>query len=199
LPIANVPGRAYAYSNFGFCLLGRIIETVTGQSYQQHVASRILRRCGVQDMSVAANTESERHSREVSYYGQSGENPYGMNVRRMDSHGGWIGTARDLAAFAMHLDGRWTRARLLGAPTIATMTSSSTANRNYAKGWAVNQVGNWWHNGSLPGTTSIVVRTSSGLCWSALANSRRPGTPDVNRALDDMVWEMVRQVGDWRG
>ena len=28
-----------------------------------------------------------------------------MNVKRMDSHGGWIATASDLVQFATHVDG----------------------------------------------------------------------------------------------
>jgi hypothetical protein len=77
------------------------------------------------------------------------------------------------------------------------MTSASTANSSYAKGWAVNRLNNWWHGGSLPGTTSIVVRTSGGFCWAALANSRRFGS-EMGRAFDEMVWSMVRQVKAWR-
>jgi hypothetical protein len=43
-----------------------------------------------------------------------------------------------------------------------------------------------------------MVRTASGFCWAALANGRRPGAPDINLPLDNMVWDMVRQVETWR-
>ena len=197
VPLTNPPGQSFAYSNFGFCLLGRVIEAATGRSYAEHVQRRVLDRCGARRMSLAGNTLGDRASQEVRYYGQSGENPYDMNVRRMDSHGGWLATGSDLTAFAMHVDGFMTTPNILRADTIGTMTTPSTANRNYAKGWSVNSMNNWWHNGSLPGTATILVRTASGFCWAALANTRRPNS-DMDLALDRMVWEMVQSVSAWR-
>ena len=70
------------------------------------------------------------------------------------------------------------------------------ANPQYAKGWAVNSLNNWWHVGSLPGTTSIVVRTASGFCWAALLNTRETNA-DTGGALDSMMWDMVKQVRSW--
>ena len=37
---------------------------------------------------------------EVTYYGQDGDDPYDKPLSRMDSHGGWIASAADLARFA---------------------------------------------------------------------------------------------------
>jgi CubicO group peptidase (beta-lactamase class C family) len=33
------PGSVGAYSNFGYCVLGRIVEQVTGQSYETYCAT----------------------------------------------------------------------------------------------------------------------------------------------------------------
>jgi CubicO group peptidase (beta-lactamase class C family) len=195
--LTNPPGQSYAYSNFGFCVLGRVIEAVAGRPYMEHVQQRILARCGVTGMSLAGNTLADRAPQEVRYYGQGGENPYGMNVRRMDSHGGWLASAREAVAFATHVDGFTSVPDILRPDTLRVMAAATPANRNYAKGWAINRANNWWHNGSLPGTVSILVRTSRGLCWAAFANTRRPSS-DINLALDNMVWDMVRQVGPWR-
>lgn len=197
LPLANPPGERYGYSNFGYCVLGRVIETVTGRQYAAHVQQVILDRCGAGGMRIAGNTLADRAPQEVRYYGQAGENPYGINVRRMDAHGGWVSTAADLVRFAIRVDGFATAPDVLRSETIRMMTTASGANASYAKGWSVNTRNNWWHGGSLPGTISILVRTSGGFCWAALANSRRPES-DVNRALDDMVWAMVREVPAWR-
>ena len=38
-PLSNVPGTTYAYSNFGYCILGRVIEKITGMPYAQAVDS----------------------------------------------------------------------------------------------------------------------------------------------------------------
>ena len=193
-PLKNEPGEHYAYSNFGYCVLGRVIEKVSGRPYDLFVQQVVLKPCGVSDMQVAGNTLAQRAAKEVVYYGRN-ESPYGMNVRRMDSHGGWIGTARDLVQFAMQAGGCRTVPNLLRAETIKTMRTASAANRNYACGWCVNRVPNYWHDGSLPGTTSIMVQTASGLCWAALANARGQGT---GLALDQMMWGIAKAVPEWQ-
>jgi CubicO group peptidase (beta-lactamase class C family) len=195
--LAYPPGEHYAYSNFGFCILGRVIEKLTGVAYEQHVRDAILKRCGVTGMRIAGNTLADRAPGEAIYYGAAGQNPYDMNVRRMDSHGGWLATARDLAMFASHVDGHSAGRNILAPGSIREMTTASSANAGYAKGWAVNRVPNWWHTGSLPGTTSIMVRTASGFCWAALANTRE-ASGDTGGAMDRMMWDLVHQVNRWK-
>jgi CubicO group peptidase (beta-lactamase class C family) len=195
LPLPYAPGAHYAYSNFGYCILGRVIEKIAGQSYAEFLQQNVLAKCGIADMRVAGNTLAQRAAGEVVYYGQagSGPNPYNMNVARMDSHGGWIATASDLVQFAMHVDGFITTPNILGGNTVKTMTTASAANPHYACGWNVNNIPNWWHSGSLPGTLTILVRTASGLCWAAFTNTRAAGFN-----LDEMVWAMVKAVPAWR-
>ncbi len=41
-PLDFDPGTRYAYSNFGYCVLGRVIEQVSGLSYEKLVRTRIL-------------------------------------------------------------------------------------------------------------------------------------------------------------
>jgi CubicO group peptidase (beta-lactamase class C family) len=190
VPLTHPPGEHYAYSNFGYCVVGRIIEKVTGQTYEQHVREAVLAGCGIEDMRIAGNTLADRARGEVAYYGAPSENPYDMNVRRMDSHGGWLATAPDLVRFVTHLN-------LLRPQSVAEMTTGTPANPGYACGWAVNRVPNWWHTGSLPGTTSIMVHTASGFCWAALLNSRE-ASGHTGGALDEMMWEMVRKVKGWK-
>jgi CubicO group peptidase (beta-lactamase class C family) len=196
LPLDTTPGTHFAYSNFGYCLLGRVIEMLSGQRYETYVRDVILRRCGIDDMQIAGNTLAERQAGEVRYYAQNDGDPYGMNVRRMDSHGGWIARPADLVRFAMRVDGFATTPNILSPSTIQTMTSATSANPRYAKGWAVNQYGNWWHTGSLPGTATILVRTHSGFCWAALTNTRSPQS-GMAGDLDRLVWIMARKVAAW--
>jgi CubicO group peptidase (beta-lactamase class C family) len=195
LPLAYEPGTHYAYSNFGFCLLGRVIEKTTGQSYSEYVQQAVLSKCGVIDMQIAGNKLADRAPNEVIYYGRKSDDlaPYAMNVARMDSHGGWIATPADLVRFAMHVDGFQTTANMLRADTIKLMTTATEPNPQYACGWCVNRIPNWWHTGSLPGTLSIMVRTHSGLCWAALTNTRAADGPN----LDETMWKIVRCVPAW--
>jgi len=194
-PLDHPPGQSYAYSNFGYCVLGRVIEKVSRQGYAAFVGDAVLRRCGVIDMAIAGNTLAQRRLGEVKYYGQN-DDPYGMNVARMDSHGGWIARPADLVQFAMHVDGFAAPPNILKPDTIRTMTTASSANAGYAKGWSVNKANNWWHNGSLPGTSTLVVRTHSGFCWAAFINTRRSDSA-LDADLDKLIWTMVGEVKAW--
>ena len=195
-PLDHPPGQNYAYSNFGYCVLGRVIEKLTGQPYPDYVRAEVLSRCGITDMVIAASRIEKRRPDEVKYYGQ-GEDPYDANVARMDSHGGWLARPTDLVQFLMHIDGYAKPANILKPRTIQIMTTGSSVNHDYAKGLVVNKFDNWWHNGSLAGTTTIAVRTHGGFCWAAFTNTSRRNSK-IDDDLDTLNWNMVREVGGWR-
>jgi CubicO group peptidase (beta-lactamase class C family) len=196
-PLDHPPGQSYAYSNFGYCVLGRVIAKVARRSYADFVSEAVLKRCGIADMAIAGNTLAQRRRGEVKYYGQNRDEPYGMNVARMDSHGGWIARPADLAQFAMHVGGFAAPPNILKPETTRTMTTASSANTGYAKGWSVNKANDWWHTGSLPGTSTIVVRTHSEFCWAAFINTRRQDSA-LDGDLDKLIWTMAGQVKAWR-
>jgi CubicO group peptidase (beta-lactamase class C family) len=204
LPLTYPPGEHWAYSNFGYCVLGRVIEAVTGQPYDAYVKANILAPCGITDMKIAENKMKERAPNEVVYYGQYGENPYGFNVTRMDSNGGWIASAQDLAIFLDHVAGAGNIPALLKPETIKLMTTPAPAypqgDARYARGWMVrdNGKGNWWHNGGFPGTTTIMVRTANGMCWGGLTNTSFEPSGEMSTALDNLIWNMVRTIPGWQ-
>ena len=154
-------------------------------------------------MKIAATKRASASPNEVVYYGQYSEDPYKMNVTRMDSHGGWLASPTSLVQFLDHLGGA-TSPSLLKPESIQSMTTPAPAYPQnspvkYARGWNVRNdgKGNWWHNGSLPGTTTIMVRTASGMCWAALTNTRTEPHDQMDSALDELVWNMVRLVPAW--
>jgi CubicO group peptidase (beta-lactamase class C family) len=204
VPLTYPPGQHWAYSDFGYCVLGRLIEQLTGQPYESYVQANILAPCGITDMRIAGNTLHQRAPNEVVYYGQYDENPYNMNVTRMDSDGGWIATPSSLVQFLDHVNGIGNMPSLLKPETIRIMTTPTPVYPNtdgsaYARGWMVrnNGAGDWWHSGSLPGSTTIMVRTATGLCWAALTNTRTEPSSQIDAALDNMMWNMARSVPQW--
>lgn len=106
-----------------------------------------------------------------------------------------MGTPTDLVKFAIHVDGFDNTPDILRADTLKTMTTPSSVHANYAFGWVVNKTGNWWHNGSIPGVMTILVRTASGLCWAAFTNTRATG---ISKGIDELMWKMVRSVPSWQ-
>jgi CubicO group peptidase (beta-lactamase class C family) len=191
-PLDFAPGMHYAYSNFGFCVLGRVIERVSGMGYADYVRRYILQVCGIEGMHIAGNG-GKRSPDEVRYYDQEGRDPYYINVSRLDAAGGWLATPGDIVQFATRVDGFPTDANILKQDTITMMTTGSEANPHYAKGWEVNGRGTWWHIGDLPGSSAVVMRTPAGYCGAACMNTRRM-QPDIRIKLEHMVRDMIRGI-----
>jgi hypothetical protein len=97
----------------------------------------------------------------------------------------------------MHVSAFTPPANILKGDTVRVMTTGSSADPGYAKGWQLNKANNWWHTGSLPGTSTIIVRTHSGFCWAAFTNTRRSNS-NLTADLDKLIWTMVQQVTAWK-
>jgi CubicO group peptidase (beta-lactamase class C family) len=200
VPLTSQPGTQWIYSNFGYCLLGRVIEQVTGQPYEAYVQTNILGPCGITGMQIGRNSERQRGANEVVYIGQYSEDPYKINVSRMDSCDGWIASSTQLVQFLNHVAGAPNIVALLKPETIRAMTTPTPAspagNGRYARGWMVsdNGAGAWWHSGSLPGSTSFMTRTADGSCAAAVCNTRTEPHQEMDMALYRMMSEMVQNV-----
>jgi hypothetical protein len=67
-------------------------------------------------------------------------------------------------------------------------------------GWQVRPAGgdtNWWHTGSLDGTTTLMVRAYNGLTWVALLNTRPKDSDSLSSELDQTMWQAVESVKTW--
>ena len=135
-PLKNMPGEKFAYSNFGYCVLGRVIEKLTGEPYAAAVQRLVLQPCGIRDMRIGGDTEQERATNEATYYSAPNMgNPYGMKVARMDSHGGWLSTPTDLVKFLTRVDGFSYRPDILRKSTIKTMVTPNAASARWVCAW----------------------------------------------------------------
>jgi N-acyl-D-amino-acid deacylase len=221
-PLDFDPGTKYAYSNFGYCLLGRVIERVSGESYDEYVKTAVLTSAGAAGMRLGRSLEADRAAGEVVYYDYSGAPlaqsvfptgpetvpwPYGgFAIEAMDAHGGWLASAADLLKFLLAVDGRAVKPDILQQATIDLMVARPPlaewqgAASYYALGWQVRPTGgdaNWWHTGSLPGTSTIIVRTANNMSWVALFNSRPANADALFNELDSELWRAVNGITDW--
>lgn len=206
------PGTQSQYSNFGYCVLGRIIEKITGQTYENYVLENILIPLGMANTNLGRNLYDNQLPNEVSYYDYPGaplaysvyDNsttvpwPYGgFNIEFMDSHGGWVSSCEDLLRFVCAIDRFNTRPDILSTATIDTLVKPSAKDPNYACGIAVNIYNNWWHLGSLPGTTSEIVRNGNQqINWAILLNTRDQNA-NINTAVDNLVWSVLPSITSW--
>lgn len=166
-PLDFDPGERSAYSNFGYFLLGRVIEKVTGEPYEQYVQRNVLGPLGITDMRIGATAPASRAEGEVEYYVDRrlyespppGKNrnaliplPYeGWRVELMDANGGWIATAADLVRIAAALDDP-RQSALLQPATVSLMfarpagragfqTDGTARPVYYGCGWEVRPAG----------------------------------------------------------
>lgn len=220
-PLDFDPGTKYAYSNFGYCVLGRVVEAVTGRPYDVHVKTKVLTPMGITRMDIGHTTSEGKMEAEVRYYTypeapttrsvfpnatEPVSRPYGgFYLEAMDAHGGWVASAIDLMRFVTALDGS-RQPGFLHPDTVTLLVSRPSppiwvdSSYYYAMGWNVRPYGNdanWWHTGSLPGTTTIFVRTRHGFTWAALFNSRPEDAGRFFGELDRKLWEAVGGVTEW--
>ena len=207
-----VPGTEYQYSNLGYCILGRVIEKITGQNYETYVRDSILAPMNITNMHSGFNLMINQLPNEVNYYDYPGapdalsvyDNttsvpwPYGgFNIEAMGANGEWTASAEDLCRFLVSVDGFPTKPDFLLPATIDTMVSPSAMNVNYALGWGVNSYNNWWHTGSLPGTSTEIVRGSNQLNWAILLNTRPYDSTPLVIATDNLVWGVLPSITSW--
>ncbi len=225
-PLDFDPGSRYAYSNFGYCVLGRVIEKITGRGYEEFVRGEILAPMGIHEMRIGASIEGRQAGKEVRSYargGGEGESVFeeGKKVpfsygafclEAMDAHGGWIASAVDLARRARALDDPL-RSPVLKEKTFTQMYQPPSSpvsrkpdgelqNSYYACGWSVRPVGqggkaNYWHDGSLPGTASLLVRRHDGLSWAVLFNRRSNDRALPDGAIDSALHRAADATGEW--
>jgi CubicO group peptidase (beta-lactamase class C family) len=204
------PGTQYRYSNIGYLVLGRVIEQISGLSYERYVQQNILEPLGIFDMHNGKNLLSEKQEREMEYVGNGYTNlsvyntgqqvPWeygGFSVNAMDAHGGWITSARDMLKLMVAVDGFNTKPDILSAATISNMVTPSSVNQYYAKGWSVNPSNSWWHTGALDGTASELVRSNSGYCWMIILNKRNITNNNFWTALDNLGWNCLAATSSW--
>ena len=193
-PLENSPGTKYDYSNFGYCVLGRVIEKKSGMSYEDYVKTHILKPCGIDGMRIGGKTSAPD---EVEYIGASGQNPYSVSPSHMDAHGGWVANPIELLKLLVRVDGFSNVQDILKSESIKTMTTPSAQNNGYALGWSVNCSNNWWHTGSLPGTSTEMARSSSGFNWVILVNFRPSSAPEFSGDLDRLFWTIKEKIQKW--
>jgi N-acyl-D-amino-acid deacylase len=189
-PLDYAPGAKTVYSNFGYCVLGRVVEAASGMSYEAYVRKALLRPVGIRDMRIGGSLLRERASREVRYYHQANQTdlPYltdsafpglgqvpwaygGYYLKATDAHGGWIASAQDIAKFGLAIDGQLGRkfpSLLSPASLHVLMNLPRQAGKELPPG-APFQVS---HAGALQGSNAaLLYRTREGVSVGITFNS----------------------------
>jgi CubicO group peptidase (beta-lactamase class C family) len=177
------PGSKWEYSNYGFVLLGVLIEKISGKSYYDFVAENIYRTAGMtssgsEPESVAVANRSKGYMRDrFDIVSNEPTLPW-----RGTSAGGGYTTAADLMKFASALMSN----KLLKAGTLAEATRPQFTTGDYGFGFQVgppDEVRTYGHGGGANGMNAILrVYPESGQSVIVLCNLDPP---------------TASRIGDW--
>jgi CubicO group peptidase (beta-lactamase class C family) len=185
------PGSQWAYSNYGFILLGAVIEQVTGHSYYDYVQQHIYAPAGM----TRTGSLPERQAvpdRSIGYTKPPGTTAWAPNTDtlpyRGTSAGGGYSTVEDLARFAHALLSH----KLLDPDTtklLITGKAKAGPDTKYAYGFedARDADGNGWvgHGGGAPGMNGdLKIYPKTGYVVAVLANLDPPAAQRISNYLD---------------
>lgn len=223
-PLDFDPGKRYAYSNFGYCLLGRVIEKVTGKPYEKYVQEEVLAPLGIKTARIGGSLEDQRAEGEVRYYtvkndkgiavvgGDAGKTKvpvsYGVwHHEALDSHGGWIASAADLARFGAACAGdgeaqllnQRSRRRMIKPHVTVREPKAGDRGAFYGFGWAVfpepEGQTHFQHGGALPCTAAILMHRPDGTTIAALFNlGQTPQGEFLGRQLDAPLIQLANEA-----
>ncbi|MEV4117216.1 serine hydrolase domain-containing protein [Nonomuraea sp. NPDC049695] len=214
-PLDFAPGSRFAYSNYGYMLLGMIVEKVSGMAYGSYVQQKVLAPVGISRMRLGRTVKAQAAPGEVVYEstqtsrivtdasGATVPAPYGgFSMENRGPGGGWLASAVDLVRFARILDApgavlnATSIGRMVAKPEIGVTDDGSW----YGAGMWVRQVTghlNTWHSGGLPGTYTYTARLQGGFTYAALFNrNEETGSPDFD-VLSPRINAQIGKVTTW--
>jgi D-alanyl-D-alanine carboxypeptidase len=171
--LTHEPGKQFEYSNYGFVLLGALIEKVTGMSYYDYVDNKIFRAAGMTSTSSLAENEAVP-DRSTGYMKRDGKWTPNTDTLpwRGTSAGGGYSTVGDLLRFAEALEA----GKLISKKMLAEATTPHL--EGYGYGFGIRGEGplrSYGHGGGAPGMNGeLRVFPQLGTVVVSLANLDPP-------------------------
>jgi CubicO group peptidase (beta-lactamase class C family) len=171
--LAFEPGSKWSYSNYGYILLGAILERVTGQLFDTYYADNIFRPAGMRSTS---QQRPPANATAIAYTGSLATGLKPLPPYYGTPAGGGYSTVDDFLAFARALQSN----RLLDPKHTALLTTGKvdTGNGLYSLGLAVssrNGVPDYGHGGSAPGVNGdLAIYPQQGYTTVILCNRSYP-------------------------
>lgn len=198
------PGSAFVYSNTGYCILGRIIERVSGMPYAEFVTSQILAPAGAGQMLLTQRAQFR--SDEPVYYHTPGSaiSPYeGVALNAIDSLAGWVARPTDYLRYFLALNGSGGKS-ILKPQSVAQILAAPSGPKPPANWYGLGvrvqaRSGGLdvWHHGSMPGTQAEVVLSREGVAWVITFNARPSDAASFSEDIDATLWAASRRISAW--
>ncbi len=205
------PGSRSSYSNFGYAVLGKVIEKITGMEYEAYVTSKVLNPIGIYDMHIGRARHENRYPNEVRYYSNARfdtsyssfnfhervPNYYGgNNFQVLGAAGAWIASPAELLKLLVHINGQEGKEDILNARSIYQMTHTRPGLRPI--GWvSTTWNGIWRRSGTLSGTSALMKKCKNGFSWVMVVNTSNDQGHDFTYEIDDMMSGFIDSVERW--
>jgi Beta-lactamase class C and other penicillin binding proteins len=201
-------GTWYHYSNLGYIILSKIIEKVSGMSYENYVRDSVLIPNGCNNMYLAQNFTENFRENEVFYYEVKEATPVpacdgsnrkflksrgGNNIRVLSGAGGWLASPIELLKFATTINNNTKINKFLSQESINYMTED----QNKPIGWASVTQKEWIRTGSMPGTSSIIKSERNGYTWVFISNSSSWNGPSLPKQINRDISRAISNVKEW--
>jgi CubicO group peptidase (beta-lactamase class C family) len=182
------PGSRWDYSNYGFLLLGVVVEKVSGQSYYDYVREHVFKPAGMNSTDSLPESEPVP-GRSIGYTKEDGSKDWKPNTDtlpwRGTSAGGGYSTVEDLLRFASALQNH----KLLNAEHTDLLVTGKvdTPRGKYAYGFQDSTeagVRCFGHGGGAPGMNGdLRICPASGYVIAVLANLDPPAAQRVSEFI----------------
>ncbi|MEO1055665.1 MAG: serine hydrolase domain-containing protein [Actinomycetota bacterium] len=180
----GIGGNGYDYSNMNYCVLGMLLEQLTGQRYEEVVYERLLTPLGISGMRIAPSYDPGPG--EIEHYTTEGRN----YMEALGGAGAWVATAGDIVTILDSLDLTKPGWKPLTAPSVAMMRTSGTGggDRGYGMGLLLYGGGVHGHTGTLESTHAMVLNRNDGVTWAVLVAGSTPSESSNLRAMVDRAF-----------
>ena len=200
--LKHQPGTTYEYSSPNYLVLGAVIESVSGLSFDQYIQTRIFDPLAMNHSytSLAAADEQTLLADGHQYwFGFPRASNLPEEAGRLPT-AALISSVSDLAHYLMMYlnNGRWQDTQLLSAAGVTQLHTSEQTNSIYAMGWRVSEIGGVQavhHGGILPNYRGkMVLLPEAGWGVVVLTNiSSLWGEPSSHRIADNIARMLVDQ------
>ena len=178
LPPDSAPGEKWAYSNWGYMLLGAIIEQASGQRYAEFLQQAFFDPLGMRHTFYADRRRviPER----ATGYDQPPDGPLNVlqprgRVFHPDGAAGWLSTVDDLARWNEALDGDRVLSRASTERMFTPYRLKDGTSTGYGYGWDLGEYAGHRvqeHQGGTTGFLSHVVRMPDDHVFVAILSNR---------------------------
>jgi N-acyl-D-amino-acid deacylase len=189
------PGTDSKYSNFGYIVLGEVIEKASGQHYEKYVKEHVLAPAGAKSGTLHPLNEGYFKNEARRYLAGNDTELPPWKQKYADAAGGWAISSVDMARFLTALDGSRGKA-LLDEKTFRQMIELPPKplgprenGTHVGLGWdsvvlPEKQFG-YYKDGNWYGMRGFMKRQPNGVNWVLLFNaSMQPDTLDAKTVAD---------------